>query len=169
MTSTMTSERKRRPVYQEIALILQHLESIDVKREHCQPSEYWHWQDIRSQLLDALDAVMESAPSGSGIDNGTALIPWADMSKAMRKSETIGFTFSFHHMDEHGFYDGWTDHKLYITPSFTSAFDMRITGPDRNYIKEYLYELYQHWLTTEVDAYQINIPKPVETGGVSNG
>jgi hypothetical protein len=93
---------------------------------------------------DRIDMLVDMLPSGSGIDNGTEID--LDASHA----EKLVFTFGFHHMDENGFYDSWTDHKLVVTPSFTGI-NLRISGRDRNQIKEYLYDTYEYALTREVE------------------
>lgn len=90
----------------------------------------------------ALMLVRDYLPSGSGIDCGTAL----DLDKS--SDNALRFTFSFHHMDENGFYCGWTEHKLIVKPSF-SGVSLHITGPDRNEIKEYLYQIYECALSQE--------------------
>lgn len=81
-----------------------------------------------------LEAIFQALPSGSGIDAGIQL---NDKSTAQK----IMFNFGFHHMNENGYYEGWTEHKLTITPNFGS-FDIRISGTNRNGIKEYLYDLF---------------------------
>ncbi len=45
-------------------------------------------------------------------------------------------------MDENGYYCGWTEHNLIVTPSFKFGYDMRIPGKDKNQIKEYLYQIF---------------------------
>lgn len=94
---------------------------------------------------DRLAEIMATAPSGSGIDNGVKL--W-DESTADR----LTFGVSFHHMNESGTYDGWTDHKAIVTPSLSSGFNLKITGRDRNAIKDYLGETIAQWLneTSEI-------------------
>jgi hypothetical protein len=57
---------------------------------------------------------------------------------------------SFHHMNENGMYDGWTDHQIIITPSFISGFDIRVTGRNMKGIKEYLIDLFHYVLSKEV-------------------
>lgn len=79
--------------------------------------------------------ICENLPHGSGLD-GTVQI---DLEQS--KENRIVFYFEFHHMDENGFYCGWTEHNLILTPTFGS-FDMRITGKDKNQIKDYLYQLW---------------------------
>lgn len=79
-------------------------------------------------------------PSGSGIDNGTSF----DFDKS--KLNKLIFTFDYHHMNEHGYYDGWTSHKAYVTPDLNSETLIKISGRDRNMIKDYLWEVYNHAL-----------------------
>lgn len=59
--------------------------------------------------------------------------------------------FSYHHMNDAGFYVGWTDHKLIITPSLVNDIDMRITGRDKDDIKNYFYEVFDIALREQVD------------------
>jgi hypothetical protein len=49
-----------------------------------------------------------------------------------------------------GFYSGWTDHTVIVRPSFRGI-NVRISGRDRNGIKEYLAETYDYALTQEVE------------------
>lgn len=120
--------------------IAQAIASAIVARANCWESgnKEWfqRWEDR------ALNLVRDYLPSGSGIDCGTTLDLDGSNGNALR------FTFSFHHMDENGFYCGWTEHKLIVKPSF-SGLSLHITGPDRNQIKEYLYELYDSALSQE--------------------
>jgi len=96
-----------------------------------------------NQRLEDINRVMDTAPSGSGIDDGTKLDDTSTANKLV-------FNTGFHHMNENGYYDGWTDHQVIVTPSLAYGFDMRITGRDRNDIKDYLYEVYDCWLRSEI-------------------
>ena len=92
-----------------------------------------------------LDEILKAyAPSGSGIDAGTC-IDW-DKSKYNK----LVLTFSFHHLNDNGYYCGWTEHNAVVTPQLWTAFDLRITGPDKQGIKEYLHHVYDSWLTDRV-------------------
>ena len=44
-------------------------------------------------------------------------------------------------MSETGFYDGWTEHKVIVTPSF-AGIDLRITGRNRNDIKDHIHDCF---------------------------
>lgn len=96
-------------------------------------------------IRDGIEALVKAhMPSGSGIDNGTKI----DLHASNRVK--LVFTFGFHHMDEHGGYDGWTEHKLYVRPDFLFDITLNITGRNRNDIKEYLHGVYTHALNFEV-------------------
>jgi len=123
------------PLYRELA-------SLVAARANCRKSNNGEWLDKHTESLWYL--ANNYLPSGSGIDCGTKID--LDASTPNR----LVFTFSFHHMNDVGMYDGWTEHALIVTPSLTSGIDLRITGKDRNQVKDYLYEVYHHALTQEV-------------------
>lgn len=99
------------------------------------------WADI---MEEKIDAIMKGAPSGSGIDSGTRIIS----EKCSR--EKLVFSADYHHMTEYGYYDGWTSHQIVVTHDLTGL-NIRITGKNRNDIKDYLHNVYYHWLNSEVD------------------
>ena len=90
--------------------------------------------------------VYQYMPSGSGIDAGINF----DFTNST--ANKLVLTFSYHHMDESGYYDGWTEHKLIVTPSLAFGFDMKITGRDKNATKDYLYQTFDYALRLEVEA-----------------
>jgi len=94
------------------------------------------WTERIKELVDML-------PSGSGIDNGTEI----DLN-ASHADKIVLYT-AFHHMNDGGYYDGWTEHTITVTPAF-SGISLRISGRDRNQIKDYLYETYDYALTRPV-------------------
>lgn len=90
------------------------------------------WKEKHEErLIELLDIL----PSGSGIDSGIKF----DWEKSNRQK--LVFTFGFHHMNEVGYYDGWTYHVLTIAPSFPFGYSLKISGSNRNQIKDYLYDL----------------------------
>lgn len=122
----------------------------------CNAANNTEWSDKHA---NAILELMDSAPSGSGIDCGTKL---ADCSTG----EQLVFDVSFHHMDEAGGYDGWTEHRIILRPSFELGYRMTITGKDRNGIKEYLSDTYSFWLSELVPQWTgyeqpSNSPVPV--------
>ena len=97
---------------------------------------------VSADIEKKLEALMDTAPHGFGIDRGVQLLE--DESAPNR----LVFQCDYHHMDEAGFYVGWTYHKAVVTPDFVFGYSIRITGRDRNQIKEYLRETLGYWLET---------------------
>jgi len=108
--------------------------------ENCKCSGNSEWLARHSANLKKL---YQRLPSGSGIDNGTTV------HEISTTPERITLSCSFHHMNDQGSYDGWTEHRIYVTPSF-SGLNVRVTGRDRNDIKDYLGEIYMHCMTERV-------------------
>lgn len=84
--------------------------------------------------------IMEGAPSGSGFDSGTQL---GDAHK--QSDRRLTFATSFHHMNEAG-YNGWTDHLVTAEMTF-NGLDVKVSGRNRNDIKDYIAELFCFWLS----------------------
>lgn len=96
------------------------------------------WSDTIEQLCK------DFMPSGSGFDSGTKID--LDASHA----EKLVFHTSFHHMNDGGFYDGWTEHTVTVTPSFRGI-NIRIGGRNRNDIKDYIHESFDYALCQEIE------------------
>lgn len=76
-------------------------------------------------------------PHGSGIDAGCKI----DIEKSGKNKVVINF--GYHHMDENGYYCGWTEHKAIVTPEFNeNGYILKITGTNKNQIKDYLYDTF---------------------------
>ncbi len=122
------------PVYKFIAQTLSRVQNIakggDAKRADGIFNDLGLW-------------VKRHGPSGSGIDMGTALSEMSDPGRIVLGTH-------FHHMDEHGGYDGWTEHKVTVKASMLFGIDITVGGRNRNDIKELLHQTYHHWLTSEV-------------------
>lgn len=101
---------------------------------NCIASNNQEWKDKHE---DAINSICEALPHGSGLD-GKMQIELPEST-----SKKLVFFFEYHHMDENGFYSGWTEHNLIITPEFGN-YSMRITGRDRNQTKDYLYDLFSN-------------------------
>lgn len=101
------------------------------------------WEQIWENRIDA--AVYERMPAGSGFDSGTKLDHDAST------GEKLVFTTEFHHMNEGGFYDGWTSHKITVRPSLVHGFTLSVSGRNRNDIKPYIAEMFDHALSREFD------------------
>lgn len=114
--------------------VVQVLASLVDARRNCIKSGNEEWKEHHEVTIKTI--VRAHLPHGAGFDIGTEL----DMDKS--SSGRLVFSTSFHHMDEMGGYDGWTDHSVIVTPSLTHVFDLRITGRDRNGIKDYIADVF---------------------------
>lgn len=108
--------------------LYQHLAGLLLRRDNTQVDDF-----SRNHL-----------PSGSGIDSGCKV----DLVRSTPNRVVV--SFGYHHMDD-GSYNGWTHHELIITPDLRYGFKIRITGPDRNQTKEYLYDLFYNCLNEEIE------------------
>lgn len=125
--------------------LYQRLASALCAMRNCIASNNSEWLGKHEDTL--LYLVKNHMPSGSGVDSGTKF----DVDACLRNPERLVFTFGYHHMNESGMYDGWTHHKAIVTPSLQFGFKLRITGPDRNGIKEYLHDLFSTALDQEIN------------------
>jgi hypothetical protein len=136
MTAVKLSGFPAKPLYQILAGLVQ-------ARHNCQVSRNDEWffkHGLRAQAL-----VKRFLPSGSGWDNGTTL----DLDRS--SGEKLVFTGAFHHMNEHGFYDAWTDHTVTVTGSLLSGINLQISGRNRNQIKDYLHDMFDVALSHTYD------------------
>jgi hypothetical protein len=101
-----------------------------------------HWESLCVRI------VSELFPRGSGFDNGTKL----DFNQS--NGDKIVFHTAYHHMDESGMYDGWTEHDVIVTPSLWAGYHVKVTGRDRNQIKDYIAETFSYALDEEAGHIQ---------------
>lgn len=107
---------------------------------NCVKSDNVEWASKHREWISSFEKY--SLPHGSGIDGNNTI----ELSECSSKKIVI-YT-EYHHMDEFGGYDGWTEHKITITPAF-NGFDMKISGRDKNMIKEYLLDIFSESLNDE--------------------
>lgn len=114
---------------------------IDV-RLRCLATNNAEWAIRHTDRLTQL--AMDVLPTGSGFDHATTI----DLDQST--PDKIVLHTSFHHMDEGGSYDGWTDHTITVRPSLAFSFRLTISGRDRNSIKEYISETFEYALSQDV-------------------
>ena len=101
--------------------------------------------DYSSIHLDTIKTIeRDYLLRGSGIDSGCTI----NIEKS--SADKVVIETSFHHMDANGYYDGWTQHSIIITPSFY-GFHVKVTGKDKNMIKDYLADEFNDCLSKIVD------------------
>lgn len=125
-----------------MATVANKIASLVAARANCLKSGNNEWHARHGESLERI--IREHMPSGSGFDAGTEL-----QEDDCRDGERLVFTTEFHHMDEHGCYAGWTKHKVTVYPSFVLGLDIRISGRDRNGIKEYIGQCFHDALSAD--------------------
>ena len=128
-----------RYLYSELASTVDAMHTCEQK-----PEQYGEWARKHEETISKL--VHERMPSGSGFDCGT------QMDCSQSHAEKLVFTTSYHHMHESGMYDGWTDHTVTVTPSF-GGINIRISGRNRNDIKEYMHDTFYQALMGSVEIH----------------
>ena len=125
-----------RPLYRELAALVE-------ARLNCIKSGNTEWEERHGERI--IDLCHEHLPHGSGLDHVVEVMVYDS------KPDKLVISADFHHMDENGMYDGWSEHTIVITPSLAHNFNLRITGRDRNDIKEYLAEIFGYALEQEIE------------------
>ncbi len=118
-------------------------------RNSCEKTGNDIWYEKHSDRLSEI--VQYFAPSGSGFDNGTRL------SLAASTPDRLLFTTSFHHMNDNGMYNGWSDHNVVVTASLANGFDLRVTGRDRNDIKDYIADAFHTFLDSMIEITETTV------------
>lgn len=126
------------PLYQAIA-------SLRATIERCKATNPQH--PFLPTHEKRLEKLLQLLPSGSGLDRGVQLID------DECKSNRLVFQADYHHMNENGFYDGWTEHRIVVTPSLEYGAVIRITGRDRRDVKQSLHELFHQAMFQQVNPY----------------
>ena len=121
-------------IYQKIAL-------LNNARTMCEKRNNTEWFDNHTNRIEQI--VKEYLPSGSGFDCGTIF----NFEKS--NGDKLVFNTSFHHMDENGYYSGWTEHEIIITPEFCFGFDIKVIGKNINDIKDYIEDQFIYSLNEE--------------------
>lgn len=116
------------------------LDSLSSAPQACERAS--EWIDKHTEKIE--DLVKENLPRGSGFDSGTKF----DFDKS--HPNKLVFKADFHHMDDNGFYCGWSEHEVIITPDFVGGFKMKVTGRDRRQIKDYIADTFHHCLNVDL-------------------
>lgn len=121
--------------------VIQAIASLVEARATCIQTGNREWQDKHEERIRTI--ARNQLPHGNGLDIGCTV----DLKRS--RPDRIVIDTGFHHMNDAGFYDGWTDHTLTVWPAFFSV-GLKISGRDRNQIKDYLRDLFLVALQQEV-------------------
>jgi len=126
-----------RKLYQEIAILIKARFDLTLK----QNNQYIvNFEDKIKTLTK------EHFPSGSGFDG----FYFFDLEY---RPNTLVFFAEFHHMNDVGYYDGWSTMKAVIKPDITSGIDFKLTGINRKYrhLKDDFEEMIYSFLTKDIE------------------
>ncbi len=104
------------------------------------------WTEKHKDNIERI--IKDNLPHGSGFDNGTTL----DFDKST--DNKLVFNTAFHHMDDNGFYCGWTNHTVTVLPELSFGFSLKISGANTRGIKEYIDEEFRYCLSLEIEPYK---------------
>lgn len=87
-----------------------YLSSAITAYHNCKKTNNHEWITKHRQRIEEL--AKTCLPSGSGFDSGCTV------DYEMSSQDRIVIETSFHHMNEDGYYDGWSNHHIIVTPGF---------------------------------------------------
>lgn len=125
--------------------IYQHIAAELFRIKNC---EGLNTENARINMADAFHKLRElnhELPSGSGFDSGS------EIDVAESDENELIITTSFHHMDECGGYDGWTEHSITVRPSLLFGIVVDVDGENRNDIHEYICDTFREALEREME------------------
>src|SRR5574344_1207404 len=71
-----------------------------------------------------LENVEDILPSGSGFDNGCKIV------EEKSSGEKLVINSSYHHLDENGYYAGWSDFTVIVKPCLFRKLKVKVIGHD---------------------------------------
>lgn len=125
------------PLFAEIARTL-------IARLNCIENKNGEWTARHEASLRSIANTF--LPSGSGFDSK----PQIDLEAS--KADRLVINGSFHEMNDAGYYNGWTDFQVVVTPSLAFGADIKVKGRMSADLREYIGEAYQCCLTTIPEA-----------------
>lgn len=130
---------KARYLYSELAT------AIEARLGCLEPSANESQREWVSKWTERIERMQDMLPHGNGFDNGTKID--LDASHATK----LVFHTSYHHMNDGGFYVGWTEHTITVTPTFRGI-AIRVSGRNVNEIKDYIGKEFDYALEHEVSV-----------------
>jgi hypothetical protein len=121
--------------------VAQKIASTLAALQNCRDNGNSEWLARHAETLATIER--NKLPSGSGVDSGTTV----DVEGCT--PDRLRFLVSFHHMNDCGMYDGWTEHVVTVRASLVHGLDIRVSGRDRDGIKDYLADVFQTALTAD--------------------
>lgn len=105
--------------------------------KNCIESKNFEWEE---KHLEYINNEAKKLPYGSGFDVGCEI----DLPKCT--DIKIVILTSFHVMDECGYYSGWQDYKVIVTPEF-GYFHVKVQGSNKQGLKYYVRDVFYNLFT----------------------
>ena len=128
-----------KPLYTELYSLCQAI-------YNCEKNNNTEWKHKHRDTIETL--AKDYLPRGSGFNRGTTVDIDATierMGNRQCRGEMLILNTSFHHMNDGGYYDRWTEHPIRVRPSFDGV-SIIISGSDHHRWKDYAYECFYHSL-----------------------
>lgn len=135
----MDNNRYIKPVYQLIA-------SLIVAYKNCEASHNLIWLNRHSQKIRHIFDSLE----------GAGFKFYYELDKS--KENKIIFYGNYHKMNDTGYYDGYDNFKVIMTPDFINGFSLRIISTDskiKSEDREYYYDYLYNALSEKIDESKI--------------
>ena len=117
---------------------MQQIESHKVRRLYQRIANLVHWhppsEHFQAQKLDELSRMEDLLPSGSGFDAGCKI-----QTNSVPPNRVL-ITFEYHHMSGIGYYIGWTQHEVLISPNLHHDYHIDIIGTGYEDLDDCYYE-----------------------------
>ena len=128
-------------------LVYQELARSFIAMENCKKANFDNefWYDKHGEKIEYI--IKSYLPHGSGLDGKTEII------YEKCNENKLVFSSEYHCMNEAGYYDGWINFKVVITPCLMFGYKLKIMGNFKKYwhVKDYLHEIYTYALDQDFD------------------
>ena len=124
--------------------LYQRIASAMKARENSLKNNNETWFDKHTETIEK--AIKDNFPHGSGFDGNT----WLDFE--LSNPQKLVFFSEYHHMNENGYYDGWSTLKVIVKPDLAWGFDFKLTGIQRKYRfnKDYFEDVFNQFLDMDI-------------------
>lgn len=129
----------------QMQTVVQRAASLILAIQNCQKPGSTHHPDYPAKHIDVLETLArEYLPRGSGFDNGSMFD--VDASRA----DCLVINTSFHHMDDNGYYCGWSNHVIRVRAHLAFGFTVSVSGRNVRDIKDYIADTFSVALSETV-------------------
>lgn len=127
--------------------VVQRAASLILAIQNCQKPGFNGHPDYPAKHVEALETLARDyLPRGSGFDSGSTF----DVDAS--RSDCLVIHTSFHHMDDNGYYCGWSDHVVRVRANLALDFTISVSGRNVRDIKDYIADTFSAALSEIVEG-----------------